>query len=427
MSTEIQKHTANDPLAAIERFKDMLAALRGIAEEFHKYNMIPESFYEKVDRKYSFTGESAEKAIGKFTHALVAGQEMGWGPLKVQQYMYVVGRKVSIYGDGIMEQITKHPRYHKLWFTYEGTITDKNIVCIAHIVLKGDDTEYTLSYGREEAVLAGLWPDAIENGLPARATAWGVTRDTWSKSPKDMLRRKVAARVLSTYFPDAAGGLPMVEDMDDEPEEIGTAVVVGDQPSLTLNPQTSGDVDRAKAESLLKEAEAVADSNQSAVARQEAIRSLYEQAKPCPPDIKNSFIALIERVREEDLPEAEDIEPPIEEAEEVEDEPTEEVPAPDAPEEAEETPANNAKLVATVAKSLSMKTVSPFFLDSEVKDYLKRAETEDETLVDELRNEYSARKTFIEKAKTLTGIQRGIHMKTAPKYAEAEWAKTLLT
>ena len=139
---------------------------------------------------------------------LLLGHEIGAPGIAALSNIYVVNGRPSIWGDLATALVRRSPLCESLTaptYTGEGS---KLTVSVSG-KRKGDPKEATFSYSMEDAKLAGL-----------------LGKDTWIKSPKDMLFWKAFHRLAKFLWPDVLKGISIREIAEDFIEVEAEKVVV---------------------------------------------------------------------------------------------------------------------------------------------------------------------------------------------------------
>lgn len=140
---------------------------------------------------------------GKPGNCLVAiqwGMEIGLKPLQAMQNIAVINGRPSLWGDAVIALARNSP------------------VC-EYIVETCTDTVATCKVkrrGEQEQVRTFSMEDAAKAGLKGKA-------GPWSQYPKRMMQMRARAFAIRDVFPDVLKGLPMAEELQDTPRDMGTA------------------------------------------------------------------------------------------------------------------------------------------------------------------------------------------------------------
>lgn len=121
---------------------------------------------------------------------LLAGYEAGMTPMESINSYYIVNGKVTIWGSAVLVQL-RRAGYKIRW-------------------VKSDDkvAEAEISKGTERHVETYTIDEAKASGL--------LTKDTWMKYPKEMLRHKTIGRAVRFFCPEVLGGFYMKEEIEAE-------------------------------------------------------------------------------------------------------------------------------------------------------------------------------------------------------------------
>ena len=139
---------------------------------------------------FSDAKQAAQAAV-----KVMAGEEVGLGPIASMTNIHIVQGKVTIGANMIAALIRRHPDYD-----YEVTEhTDK--VCSIKIIYKGK-TAGVSTFSMEDAATAGL-----------------TKNPTWKAHPRNMLFARAISNGAKWYAPDVSAGAPIYT-----PDELGAEV-----------------------------------------------------------------------------------------------------------------------------------------------------------------------------------------------------------
>jgi hypothetical protein len=144
---------------------------------------------------------------------IVAGQELGVGPMTAMSMIHIVGGKATMDATLVGAQIKKSIRYD-----YRIKQSDEQI-CTLEFFERGKSVGES-SFDMNDAKRAGL-----------------ASREIWKSYPKDMLRSRAMTRGARMFCPDVFNGAiytPEEIGAEVELDESGTMTVVGDSPPSEL-------------------------------------------------------------------------------------------------------------------------------------------------------------------------------------------------
>jgi hypothetical protein len=142
---------------------------------------------------------------------LMLGHEIGVPGVAALSNIYVVNGRPSIWGDLATALVRRSGLCESL--SYEVKKKDGVLTAIATGHRKGDKGDHTVEYSWDDAKLAGL-----------------VEKDTWRKSPKDMLMWKALHRLFKFLWPDVLKGLIIKEIAEDFIEVEAEQIVQVEKP-----------------------------------------------------------------------------------------------------------------------------------------------------------------------------------------------------
>lgn len=163
---------------------------------------------------FSDSKQGAQAAV-----KVMAGQELGFGPIASMTGIYIVKGRVTLSANLMGAAIKRHPNY-----TFRVTEHTAE-VCTIQFVEDGEVIG-TSSFSMDDAKAAGL-----------------AGSETYRKFPKNMLYARALSNGAKWYCPDVFGGGPIYtpdelgEEIDGETGEVVNptpveAVVVGPEPSI---------------------------------------------------------------------------------------------------------------------------------------------------------------------------------------------------
>lgn len=128
---------------------------------------------------------------GKLMMTVLAGREIGMGPMEALRSFYLVNGNFTVYGSAVITQLKRHG-YKIAW----GECSDKKATVT--LTSPGGET-HTDSFTIEEATTAGLVAKS----------------DVWKKYPAKMLRWKAVGQAVRFFCPEVLNGSYIREEMDD--------------------------------------------------------------------------------------------------------------------------------------------------------------------------------------------------------------------
>ncbi len=140
-------------------------------------------------------GMTAEAAIG----VMLAGVEVGFGPIQSLQSIAFINGRPTIYGDGVSALLWRSGKLERLEEKFEGTGEDLAAVCTMRRRGNPNPVERRFS-----------WRDAKTAGLSGR--------DTWKACPKRMLRWRAFSWAARDLFSDVLKGIWIREEAEDLPQ-----------------------------------------------------------------------------------------------------------------------------------------------------------------------------------------------------------------
>jgi len=129
---------------------------------------------------------------GKLMMTVLAGRELGMGPMEALRSFYLVNGNFTVYGAAVVTQLKRHG-YRLKW----GECSDRK----ATVTLTAPDGEtHSETYTIEEAAKAGLTTDP--------------KKENWRKYPARMLRWKAVGQGVRFFCPEVLNGAYVREEMD---------------------------------------------------------------------------------------------------------------------------------------------------------------------------------------------------------------------
>lgn len=128
--------------------------------------------------------------------AIAMGASIGLGWMQSVQNIQVIHSKPSIYGDAVNAIVTAHREFYSHEFIWDEAKVEWKITIVR--IRNGVLIPVTITYGKKDAETAGH-----------------LTKDTYKKNLKDMLRRRCYGKVAQIQFPDALGGFSFAEEEED--------------------------------------------------------------------------------------------------------------------------------------------------------------------------------------------------------------------
>lgn len=168
MSSDIVKHSGRDPVALGK--------------------VLSQSGY------FSDAKQAAQAAV-----KVMAGEELGLGPVASMTGIHMVQGKVTVGANAQAALLRRHPDYDYQVKEH----TDQ--VCVIDFIYKGKPAG-TSSFSMEDAQKAGL-----------------TSNPTWKKFPRNMLFARAMSNGIKWYAPDVSAGAPLYT-----PDELGADVEYDD-------------------------------------------------------------------------------------------------------------------------------------------------------------------------------------------------------
>jgi hypothetical protein len=168
MSGEIVKHAGRDPVALGK--------------------VLSQSGY------FSDAKQAAQAAV-----KVMAGEELGLGPVASMTGIHMVQGKVTVGANAQAALLRRHPHYD--YNVKEHT----DQVCVIEFIYKGKPAG-TSSFSMDDAQKAGL-----------------TSNPTWKKFPRNMLFARAVSNGIKWYAPDVSAGAPLYT-----PDELGADVEYDD-------------------------------------------------------------------------------------------------------------------------------------------------------------------------------------------------------
>jgi hypothetical protein len=168
MAGEIVRHTGRDPVALGQ--------------------VLAQSGY------FSDAKQAAQAAV-----KVMAGEELGLGPVASMTGIHMVQGKVTVGANAQAALLRRHPDYDYAVREH----TDQ--VCVIEFIYKGKPAG-TSSFSLDDAAKAGL-----------------MSNPTWKKFPRNMLFARAMSNGIKWYAPDVSAGAPLYT-----PDELGAEVIYDD-------------------------------------------------------------------------------------------------------------------------------------------------------------------------------------------------------
>jgi len=146
--------------------------------------------------------QHAGKKPGEILMLLMKGRDMGLSPIESLEGLYLVSGRPTLSADARNRMIRKHGHRVEI-------VEWTNKVCRLKGIRKGETKGEEVSYGIDEAAMAGL-----------------LNKDNWKKHTKEMLFARCISLLQRVHFPDV---LSSVVYDPDEAEEIK-------EPAITVEP-----------------------------------------------------------------------------------------------------------------------------------------------------------------------------------------------
>lgn len=151
---------------------------------------------------------------GKPGNCLVAiqwGMEIGLKPLQAMQNIAVINGRPSLWGDAVIALARNSPMCEYI----VETCTDTVATCK---VKRRGEPEQVRTFSMDDATKAGL----------------KGKQGPWAQYPKRMMQMRARAFAIRDVFPDVLKGLPMAEEVQDMPRDMGAAQEVA-QPTVAAS------------------------------------------------------------------------------------------------------------------------------------------------------------------------------------------------
>jgi hypothetical protein len=148
---------------------------------------------------------------GKPANCLVAiqwGMEIGLKPLQAMQNIAVINGRPSLWGDAVIALARNSPLCEYI----VETCTDTVATCK---VKRRGEPEQIRTFSMDDATKAGL----------------KGKQGPWAQYPKRMMQMRARAFAIRDVFPDVLKGLPMAEELQDTPRDMGPASEVSQKPA----------------------------------------------------------------------------------------------------------------------------------------------------------------------------------------------------
>lgn len=189
----------------------------------------------------SLRGKNDQETASRVMITMLKGQEVGLPPMAALSNIYIINNKPSMYGDGALAVVQKHPQYagHKEW--YEGVEGQDSWISKCEFYRREVDGSITTYPGQFS------WAQAKTANL--------TRRGPWVSYPGRMLKMRARAFGMRDGFSDALVGIAIAEEVMDtptKPAEVATSFldVETDAPNEAMeHPKTIIATDSATAHS----------------------------------------------------------------------------------------------------------------------------------------------------------------------------------
>ena len=153
------------------------------------------------------------------TVAIMQGMEVGMTPMAAVQSIAVINGRPSLYGDGLLGVV----RASGLLEDLEETFDEEAMTATCSAKRKEQKTPIVRSFGKEDAIKAGLWIDDDEKDFKRQ-------KSPWFKYRQRMCQMRARAWCLRDGFADALKGLSSAEEERDRMKDITPEVsIVGEK------------------------------------------------------------------------------------------------------------------------------------------------------------------------------------------------------
>ncbi|MBF5006886.1 recombinase RecT [Diaphorobacter caeni] len=195
-----------------------------------QFDLSPQTF----DQAITFSGYLADSDLvpkdfkGKPGNCLIAmqwGAELGLKPLQAIQNIAIINGRPALWGDAVIALVRSSPACEYVIEESDG----KTAIC--KVKRRGEPEQFR-SYSMDDAKQAGLLGK----------------QGPWSQYPKRMLQLRARAFALRDVFPDVLRGMPVAEEVRDEPTEkfMGPVdeVTSAPTPAPQLDPYPTADFEK---------------------------------------------------------------------------------------------------------------------------------------------------------------------------------------
>lgn len=141
--------------------------------------------------------------------AILAGHELGLGPMAALRIFYNIGGRNELYAEGMVAILTSHG--HRVW-TVERT--NESVTVAGR--RQGEEHVEQITITMDDAKRAG----------------W-TRNETYQKTPADMLYARAASRVCRRVAPDLLHGIPAVGELEEPPLQVTATVGDPVPPTMT--------------------------------------------------------------------------------------------------------------------------------------------------------------------------------------------------
>lgn len=146
---------------------------------------------------------------GKLMMTVLAGREIGMGPMEALRSFYLVNGNFTVWGSAVITQLKRHG-YKVKW----GECDAKKATVT---ITSPDGDAHSETYTIEEATTAGLTADP--------------KKENWKKYPARMLRWKAVGQAVRFFCPEVLNGSYIREEMDGDaaPDAVADVEVTEEQ------------------------------------------------------------------------------------------------------------------------------------------------------------------------------------------------------
>lgn len=139
------------------------------------------------------------KSVAAAMVKVMAGREIGLGPVEAMRSLNIVKGKLDLSSDLLAQRVRMHPRYD-----YRVVELD-NAHCILEFMRDGEPIGVS-KFDDDDRALAGL---ALEESGPN-----GMYLTPWAKYPRNMMFARAMSNGVAWYCPDVVASLPMPVAID---------------------------------------------------------------------------------------------------------------------------------------------------------------------------------------------------------------------